>query len=366
MKPIILFCFILFCSAVSLAQTNSEILLPEGFSIQPPFNNVSNIGFYNPSFLSRFNGISAGLSYQYGSSIEKSYSGFIGKSLLNGLPYSAALSYQLGGFHIAAAVSQRYNLMLESVNGIDGIINNPDGTNIPVNYRVESDIHDYSLLSSYTISSLPEGNSLSLGFRFSLGVLDYDDHFDSAFLLMTSNYSINSTTFALGADYELAFGKGDLNIGAYFEKGFDFQGTIPIKGLGSEHYEEVQVDVSTPDALRLDFILDLEKVQVMAEMSQIFWHPVLKDYRNNIDFNTGINYKASDMISVFLGAFMTDRRYVNNYYSDLSDNDALFLTLGTDVKLWNYTLGLSVSDSHLLSAETRRQTIARLNLGCQF
>lgn len=227
MKAIILFCSILFCSIVSLAQSNSEFLLPVGYSVPPPLNNISNIGFYNPSFLSRFSGISAGLSYQYGSRIEKALGGFSGKSLVNGLPYSAALSYQTGDFHLAAAVSQRYNLMLESTNGVSGIIiYNSDGTKKSVNFSMESDIHDYSLLSSYSLRNLPEGNSLSLGLKLSLGVLSYDGHFDAPIPLPKVKYSLTSPSFALGADYKLGFNKGDLSIGAYFEKGMDFQGNV--------------------------------------------------------------------------------------------------------------------------------------------
>lgn len=367
MKAIIRFCLILFCSTVTFAQRDYGLLLPEGYSVQPPLNNVSNIGFHNPSFLSRFNGISAGLSYQYGSGIENVFGGFRGKSIVNGLPYSAALTYQAGDFHLAAAVSQRYNLNLESKNGIGIYINNPDGTRKPVNISVESDIHDYSLLSSYSIGNLPEGNSLSLGLRFSIGLLNFYSHYDAAIPLPILKSSISSTSFALGADYKFGFNKGSLNIGAYFEKGLDFKGNVKAGNSGGLN-SAVLLEASTPDALRLDILLDLQKVQIMAGLSDIYWHGIDIGYRNNLDFNAAASYKASDMLSVYLGASMNNRKnvYANPYYDDQPKNNALFLTLGADLTPGNYTFGFSVSDSHLTSADTRKQTLGRLTLGYQF
>ncbi|MGE5430906.1 MAG: hypothetical protein ACM3QX_07520 [Syntrophomonadaceae bacterium] len=365
MKAIIRFCLILLCSSVLFAQSDSDFLLPEGYSTQPSLYNISNIGFFNPSFLSRSNGISAGISYQYGSRIEKVFSGFIGESIANGLPYSAAFSYQSGDFNVAAAVTQRYNLRIKSTAGISGIIiHNPDGTEKSVNLKVESDIHDYSILSSYRIHNLPEGNSLSLGFRLSLGQLRYNSRYDPAIPLPDMDYSITSSAFALGADYKITFDKGDLSIGAYFEKGMDFQKDIQVKSFNK--ITKYRIETGTPDALRLDFLLDFPKFQIITNLSEVFWHPLFKDYRNSLDFSTGINYKATDRLHLFMGVYMTDRRYVNNYNSDIPDNKALFLTLGTDITIWNYTLGLSFSDSHLVSADPRKQTIGRLTLGCQF
>lgn len=387
MKTFSMFCFILlfsgalFSQPVSRARNWDTALMPQGYPVQSFPLSISSIGFNNPSFLSRFNGISAGLSYQYGFKIENAYiGGMMGKSIVNGLPYSTAITYQTGNFHIGAAITQKYNLRIDT-GPIDRVtVENPDGTGEPGSLTMDRDIHDYSIISSYNIKELPGDNSLSLGFRVSLGRLSYIDNntLSPELLYPKTETSAYAVGFALGADYKLITTSGNLHLGAYFEKGYDFRKLVIVELKKSivtgppdnrVYYAmdpSFNLEVGTPDALRLDFAFELPKVQITANLSEIFWNSVSNDYKNALDFSAGAVYKTSDMLSLFFGASINDRKYSDSYpnYFEKYYN-ALFLTLGADASYGNYAFGLSVSDSHLLSADTRRQTIARLNLGYQ-
>lgn len=383
MKAYFTFCFFLLLPTVLFSQPVSKnwdtALMPQGYPIQTPGVNVSNTGFNNPAFLSRINGISAGVSYQYGATIEKAYIGqMMGKNLVNGLPYSAAVSYQTGNLHFGAAIAQRYNLRIDSGPIPVTTVENPDGTDKTGNLINDRDIHDYSVISSYNIKDLPGGNSLSLGLRVSLGRLSYFDNNTFGPQAKITETSAYAMAFALGAGYKIATGSGEVNLGAFFEKGYDFRKFVHIEfdrsaltGPNNRVYyltdPSFNLEISTPDAIRLDFAYDLPKVQITANLSEIFWNSASDNYKNNLDFSAGAYYRTNEMLSLFFGVSMNDRKnsdsfpnYFNKYYN------ALFLTLGAEAAYGSYTLGMSVSDSHLLSAETRRQTLGRLTLGYQF
>lgn len=391
MKVVILICTTLLCSIASFAQIisrNDDVaLMPGGYSTGYPLSHVSDIGLHNPSYLSRFNGISVGLSYQYGSTISKAYvADFNGKSIMNGLPYVAAFSFQSGDLHLALAAAQRYNLRLASPAVPILVAEEPNVFLGTVEMSMERDVHEYSFLASYLIDNLPEKNSLSFGFRLSLGVLNYSDNTNYN-NVKRSFYrgqevdvkaSVYSSSLALGADYTMSAGAGNLDIGIYFEKGLEFKKDVNQE-IPSDHYRDQNgqnyyplyslfvIEASTPDALRFDADYEFSKFHVMLNLSNIFWNEISGDYKNNLEASAGAIYKASDMLSLFFGASIKDRRYSDsnpNYF--YKKYNGVFLTLGADLAVGNYTFGLSVSDSHLFSAETRRQTIARLNLGCQF
>lgn len=388
MKAVTLFCTIILCSIASFAQIiyrNGDIaLIPGGYPIESPLNQVSDIGFHNPSNLSRFNGLSMGFSYQYGSTLNKPYfADFKGKSILNGIPYSAALSFQSGDLHLALATAQRYNLSLEAPPVLLSTMEGTRGSAGTVDVSFRRNVQEYSLMASYMINNLPENNSLSFGFRFSLGVLNFSDQIsykdvNSPFYLnqgVDVQTPVYSSSIALGADYTIASAAGNLNLGVYFEKGLEFKKEVQKEltsgpytdsnGLKYYHlYNLYIIHASTPDALRLDAVYEFSKFRIMANVSEIFWKEISEDYKNNIEASAGAIYKTSDMLSVFFGASINDRKYSDNYDGIFAkDYNALFLTLGADAAYGSYTFGLSLSDSHLFSAETRKQTIARLTLG---
>lgn len=383
MKNYLTFCFIVILSTALLGQPISKnwdtALMPQGYPVQPALVNASGIGFNNPAFLSRIQGISAGVSYQYGFTIEKAYiGGMMGKSLFNGLPYSAGTSYQAGNLYIGAAIAQRYNLRIDSGPVPVTTVENPDGAGKTGNLINDRDIHDYSVISSYNIKDMPGNNSLSLGLRVSLGRLSYRDNNTFGPQAKTTEASAYAMAFALGAGYKIATGSGDLNLGAYFEKGYDFRKFVHIEferkaitGPDNRVYyltdPSFNLEISTPDKVSLDLTFDLPKVQITANLSEILWNSVSDDYKNNLDFSAGAIYKTSDMLSIIFGASMNDRKYsdgIQNYFQKYYN--ALYLILGADLAIERYTFGVYLSDSHLLSAETRRQTIAGLNLGYQF
>lgn len=381
MKAIYLFVLIIFCSITSFAQQITfnwdHDLLPQGYSFQPQLNS-STIGLGNPSFLSRFEGISAGLSYQYGTKIENVYFGGLqGNSLMNGLPYAAGVSFQTGSIHIGAAITQKYNLKLEIPNIKITTEKSPEVIGETVEYFAGRDIHDYSLISAYRIENLPGNNSLSLGIRMALERLSYFDHGSNTLpAIETSAYAVS---FAFGADYILSIGSGDLHLGASFEKGSGFNKDIMVEPpaytyttyTGRSRMEAntwpdiFRIEVTTPDILRLDIAMDLPRVQVTASLSEVFWSSVQQNHKNNLDIGAGISYKASERLSLSLGAFMNDRKN-EIFHPLLPEYKALFISLGADAAFGNYTIGFSISDSHLFSAEARKQTIGRLLLSYQF
>jgi len=383
MKTFATCCFVLLFSASVFAQPVSKnwdtALLVQGYPVHSSPLSISGIGFNNPSFLSRFNGISAGISYQYGFTIDNAYiGGFTGKSLVNGLPYSAALTYQTGDFHIGAAITQKYNLRIDSGPVETTTVQNPDGTGETGNLIMDRDIHDYSVISSYNIKELPGNNSLSLGLRISLGSLSYCDNNTFGPTPISTETSDYAMAFAFGSDYKFVTGYGDFHLGAYFEKGYGFRKFVHIEfdkktmsgPDGRVYYltdPSYNLEISTPDALRFDADYESSNFRFTANMSEIFWKNISEDYKNSLDISAGAIYKTSDVLSLFFDASMNDRKYADNFPNYFSkEYNALFLTMGADAAYGSYTFGLSVSDSHLFSAETRKQTLARLALGYQF
>lgn len=381
MKAIYLFVFILFCSITSFAQQTTfnwdPELLPQGYSLQPHLNS-STIGFGNPSFLSRFEGISAGLSYQYGMQIKKVYFGGLqGKSLINGMPYAAGVSFQSGGFSIGAAITQKYNLKLESPEIQITTAENPDGNGKSIEFSESRDIHAYSLISAYRINKLSGNNSLSLGIRMSLERLSYYDN--GSITIPEIDASAYAVSFAIGADYLLSTGSGDLHLGASFEKGCRFNKDIMVETPASTYVTYTNRDIGqvnqltstfrfnviTPDILKLDLAMDLPGVQVTASLAEVFWSSIMQYYKNNLDIGAGVSYKASERLWLFLNAYMNDRKYAK-FNPLMPEFDAFFISPGADAVFGSYTVGFSISDSHLFSAETRKQTIGNLSLEYKF
>lgn len=389
MKAILLFSLLFICSIASYPQeqevyTSGEIaLLPGGYSVHSPARKVSDIGFQNPAFISRFNGTSFGISYQYVTSIEKAYFAddnimgrsfaggqiFSGRSIVHLLPYSASVTYQSGNIYLAAALVQRYNLMYES----------PVVEIHPIGYKNMSryeDIHDYSAIASYLIKNMPEDNSLSLGLKVSLGRLNYASYNRYGALVENLETGIYSFGYSLGSDYRFAMKSGILALGAFYEKGEKFSKSINKlpqfydNGNGAEvvysHYSLHVIDAASPDELTFDASLETAEFLFAARASEVFWKRVSDIYKNNLDYSASLTYNGMKHLSLFLGAAMNKRIYANNPKSELTDYKALFITIGEETVVGNYTFGFSVLDSHLNSAYTRKQTIGRMSLSYQF
>lgn len=389
MKKLVLF-FVLISFVNLFSQTTSHssnaILFPQGYGIKllnssgssSIFNDVSNIGFMNPSSISGFENYSLGISYQVSSSIEEAWIADFGTSrVYNFYPQSFGGIVKLNAFTFGLGFGQKYNGTLETGPILITTTQNPDGTGEYLEIIQETSIHSYSLSAAYSLKDLFDtSNNLSVGFRFSLNRFQRYDEFG----LETVKATDYSPNFAVGLSSDLLLDDvRKLFLGLSYETETSFEADIEFERnpiLISDidpnrppNYVQVKPALvsQTPVELRFDFAIDAtENLKFLTNLTAIFWKTETNNLKDQIEFAVSTVYKINEIFTPSIGFYYSDYKYENKYYSSLnSELSTFFITAGLRLNIQNYYADLAIADSHLFSGDYRKQTIGKLSVGVQ-
>lgn len=363
-------------------------LLPQGYSIASLsgygtsglVNSAVNQGFVNPSALGNFERITAGLSYQYGSSIDDMWGQRITiKNNNSFMPKSASLILPYRALRIGLSAGQLYNQLLDFGEIRETSMENPDGTGRTYRFITRNAIYTYSLTAAYVLKDLFSSDAFSLGVRYNRNYLHRTDEFGQK-----AKTSGNSDNISAGADYTWYLsGQKYLRAGVSYDSEIRIDGKVKFDEdpayvqheinddlIGNN--DQITVPVSdlvliarVPAKLSLDVDLSIIKdVKLLGTFRRIYWDHVT-NAENQTEFAGNILYGFSPSLSASAGYYSSDYRLKGgNLVNRHNDRfKAGFLTCGVVFSYSRYTFDLAVADGHLFSGDYRKQTIGKLAVG---
>jgi hypothetical protein len=384
MKVIKAAAFVIFFTKIILSQTTTieinPLYLAQGFSIpslssfgtSDITNDVWNIGLLNPASLSRYNNFMAGLTYQYETKIDDAIGSGIGHERYEyEVPQSFGMILPAIGFNFVVSFQQLYNSHLDFGKIPITNIENPDGTGEYYEPDFRTRLYSFSLGVSYMFNNIFDENSFAVGARVSKNNLSYEEKlFDNSLKATSSDIS-----WATGIVYELA-----LNTCKFIRTGLFYENNVSINMLAD--YEDTNYGIRPVDTLSLNIVpysarikaqkpsklkLDIETNYLDDFLFQlgagiVFWNDVNSNINNQLELSGSSVYGLSDDLNVSLGFFYTVKTFKDDQSDFLDKFTAVFITAGLNYALHPLKIGLAIADSHLLSDEWRKQTIAKIGI----
>ena len=392
MKKIILpFILIIFTTInihPQIAYEHPVVFLPQGFSLQTlsslgtsnVINDVSNISSMNPASLNEFKKISFGISYQFSSKIDEAYIAGIGhSSIQNFTPQSFGILFPFNKIKIGLGMRQKYNSKLDLGAVQISTVNQPDGTGEYFQAIYKTNVYSYSLILSYLFNNLSEGNEFSLGFK-----LDYNRlHEYEEIWKISNDIAANSIGWSAGLTYKISYGeKKALQLGLSYESSVEFSKfftydnsrlnlVTPVSNNGNTEYYAIinpsyLLKGNIPAELKADFNIDpVSNLSLCTSINYIFWNSIADNINNQFNFSESIIYSPNNNISASAGIYTTGRKFNQDYFGINNELHAFFLTAGIKFNFNYFDVNLALADSHFLSGEAYKQTIANFGIGVQ-
>jgi len=335
---------------------------------------IFNISTGNPATLSALNTFAVGFSSQFDSKVESFPIDDASFQRINNLvPQSVGLVYPYQDFRVGAGFSQKYSAEI-LFNEIEmTTVNDPQGTGEIFSPTSKNVIHTASALASYQILNLlSPTDQLSVGFQFNLNFLDADESISRT----TVKLNANQANWKFGFSYS---GIGSIErtetfrLGLYFETAVKISGNVEFEGPGlltsdpdssmlgnneriTANLESYPRDAEIPPRIVFGFLVSLSsKFALFGDLGYTWWSNLGEPYQNKLDFSNSLLFKVSEHIGFSIGlAFLQ---------GFVGESDAVYLSAGMIGHLNKFELHLALADSHLSSAEYRRQTIGKLGFG---
>ena len=387
-KLIVLFLLILSGHTFSQFDEHYVIILPQGLS-QPLlngygssaiFNSAANVGFLNPAALEIFNETSVGLSYQFEPEMEDSWFGFNSKRINNFFPQSAGLILPADKFRLAFSLNQLYNRSLYDQIEVTTVLL-PDGTGKYYDLNYKTKIYNYSVTTSYSLTDQSSNSGLSVGLRVGLNNLRDNEKF----LYFEMNESIYAYDFSLGAVYaKQTSEKKFYRIGLFYRSDLKFRTKTnyksdrrelildPFPGGGNDEYIEftpysLDLKADLPAFIRFDLDAGVsDNLRVTGSISYVLWNKSYEGFENQIEFSGSAIYNLNNYFTPSFGFIYSDRNYEEDFAEGNKNLNTYFLTAGGVLRWKNFSLHLTLADSHLLSGDWAKQTIAKIGLDITF
>jgi hypothetical protein len=349
-----------------------------GYGISSSTNfPIFNISTGNPASISAFNTFAVGFSNQFDSKVESfpiDDASF--QRLNNFVPQSAGLIYPLQNLRIGAGFSQKYSGEI-IFNKIEiTTVNDPQGTGEFYTPSFKNAIHAASALASYQFQNLLlQTDQLSVGLQFNLNFLNAEQSIAHT----TAKLNANHGNWKFGFTYNGGSEQMEtFRLGLYFETGVKISGNVEFEGpelltadpdssmLGNN--ERITADLEPypryaeiPPQMVFGFLVRLStKFALLGDLGYSWWGNLGEPYQNKLDFSNSLLFNLSENIGFSFGfAFLQD-----NSTSQFAGNlDAFYLSAGMIARLKMFELQFALADSHLSSAEDRRQTVGKLGIG---
>ena len=390
MKKIIvlIFCVIFSGKIVSQTMEYNVFLIPQGYTLNllngygtsALFNNVSNISSVNPAALEYYDKSAAGLSYEYESKINNSWTAdFSSERIGKIIPQSFGFVYPIENMRIGFSMFQKYNRYIFTVPIAVTTMSQPDGTGEFILPEFKTIIYNYSIVGSYTINNITSNSNLSLGFRFGLNNLNEYEKVSSAIL----NESMNRSDFSFGALYTLKESNNQYSrFGLFYQSKLRFNKitrfennyTIVEPNHDTSGFIYANVNppyfnlvANLPSVLRFDFdISTINNIKILGSISNVYWSQIGNNLRNQFELSGSIVFSGSKSFLPSIGFLYTDQNYKQDYYDMTSNLQATFLIAGAVLKFVSVNVHLSLADSHLFSGDWRKETIFKTGVSYLF
>lgn len=349
------------------------ILFPQGFTFNGGLgfsglttSTIWNISAANPASLADFQQISAGVSMQYASRIDDIFGFDIAYERVNPyVPQSLGLALLYGRFRFGLGFRQKYNHSLDVGELPIRTMNNPQGTGETYHPIKENYIYSGSGLISY---SLPRFINPDHGLAFGVQIdLDFLRNYEEI-LGLSATAADRAISWKAGIRYRFL---ELLKLGVTFEKGAHFDGVTELQGRELlqppdsgfvSRPVEYEFTADLPDRLGFGLWLRLsDKFSLANDFSYVYWEQMYYDMKNQFDISGSVYFLASPKLRLSAGFFSTRRELQD---ADNPRNDeAFFISAGLLARFGRFDLETVLADSHWLSSDTRKQTLARLGLG---
>lgn len=380
-------CFIfLFYSDFSAqgSAVSSTLFMPQGYSLNSLngfgtsgiYNNRSNLNYINPASLRNYNKPAFGISYEFQTGIEDGWIAKIGGHRIHDLyPGSAGFVYPYKNLRIGLSFGQTYNWQLDFGRIPISTLEQPEGTGKYFEPVYKTRLYSYSLSAALTQDNLFADDNFSIGFRLTSNILKEHEEI----LSQIGEGSADKISAAVGTIY-----KYNIDSDRYIEAGISYEmpvelnGEIKIEGSdviknvfeGDTNYvvvEKFALAGYVPGKVSLDYSFGLMKsFSILGSINYNYWKSdILTNYEDQLQlagslvFGVGSNLKAS------LGYYKTDFRLKEDYLRINNQLDAFYLTGGLVWSSDMYSIDIALADSHLISGEKRKQTIAKISLGLE-
>jgi hypothetical protein len=326
--------------------------------------SVADVGEANPAALGRFAQTEVGVSYRLGTPAEAVQDVEVGPA--NGLrPQSLAAVIARGAWTLGISYNQRY------ASSLDTCIprytsENPDIES--VEWCVEQTARVETLSPQVTYRSVrADGSTLSVGARLGLGRGSINSQIDD----ITGTFSAWGLQAAAGVRYRA----DRYGLAVHYEHALRVEGDMDSEGgleapepLGSGpgnlpvYTEDRSASVSgaVPARLSLSAVFDAAPtLDFGADLHYAFWQMEDDRYENQTEAAAWARLDLSERAFASFGVWVQGQHPMARSFF-ISDDRAVFLTLGGVFTLDRLRLDAVVADSRLLSAEQHRQTLAKL------
>ena len=352
---------------------NLQSLNSYGFS-SGIISDLSSAANSNPASLFSNHTFSTVASYQYKTEIEDALFSIGSKQSFYMLPQSAVFLYSNEIFNMSIAYNQRYNqqlnfgqIPLTSPEDMDG----ESGKTFEPIWK--QNISAFSFITSHTLLGNEDDESyFKIGGKYAFNFLYYLEEIPGA----KATLEIYAHNFSIGFNYRI---NASIEVGAFYEHHTEFNGNLIFKGSGfllvpdtsGLVYEDFRLvngnlDYNTiirlpgkiVSSLKYNFAKDLF---ITGDLQYIFWNYVGDNLKNAFELSSSITKCFSEKLRGSAGIYISDRQYKND--NDIFDGlTAVYFTTGINYRLNKLMLQLSLADSHLLSDDTRKNTIGKVGI----
>lgn len=288
------------------------------------------------------------------------------KRLNSSLPQSLGLVIPAGKFYGGISFYQEYSASLRINSGIRAFRGFSGGLDMFDGPLQETYVYRFAGMAATAIPLTSKtGARLAVGLQISAALLG--DHQK----IPLTKAGGNDLAFGWKAGVRLDLKPG-ARVGISFSKGTRFSGKVRLQGTpllvppDSQFVSGQQRFVGElPDQFSAGILFfPTAKLGVGFNFTDHFWSALDESFKNQAEYSGSLILRTSPQFSGSLGFLATDHRFVNNLFN--ADYRAVFLSVGAVIDIDPVRLESLLADSHLFSAETRRQTLVRLGLGLFF
>ncbi len=335
--------------------------------------SVADVGSANPASLSAFERPEVGLAYRFETSIPDGYVAGIEYQAMNGArPQSAAAVVPLGAWTLGASYSQRYAAEMDFGCIPRMTESDPNSDEIAFCATQSARLETVSPQVAYR-TALQTGSELTFGLRLGIGYARITSTIDS----LEGSFSDVGAQVAVGVRYRKP---GAFGLAAYYESALRVEGSATFEGEGpdptigptgeGELVGEIRNLGQFGDAIpaRLGASAEVEvrpRVRLGADAAWVFWKGAWdsdEQFEDNAEAALWGRLDLSERALVSAGLRWQDRDRWDNGFEDIVDYSgrAIYLTAGGALTFDRLRFDAVVADSHLLSGQEQRQTIAKL------
>lgn len=297
---------------------------------------VSEFSSCNPAALFRFNEISFGANFIYGTSIDFSIADY--EKSMPYIPASAGFVLPLDNIKLGLAYRQKYNAKIT--------VDDPD-----LDYHADEIIHSFSIAGAYLFSDLFTDND-----KFSIGLQVAADYYrTSVGGIVEGTGSGYGVSGMFGLTYDLS---REFSIGIMYEKGTDLDVKYESPDIQTTDEEYL---LKQPDQVIVGVqAIPTEGIKVSATVAAVLWENDDDRYANSLDISANCIFQILPQYDMSLGFYSNNIKTEDDFSSNSSV--ASYLGIGIKGDYGPLVVNFEILNSDLFSSIANRRTLFKLGL----